>query len=197
MTFPPTILAITIPRTGDFEVIEQTMIAFPEQKSNEIVVKIAYGGVNTIDTYFRKGIDPVKSFPQVLGEEASGVIVALPTNENVLNDDWYKLRDYKVGGKVSVYGLGVFAEYVSHPWQSVFPVPDEVTPEIAAGALCHALTLVTAMTESYDVKKDDIIFVHTVAGGLGLLFTAYAKSRGATVIGTTSSSEKAELARSY
>ncbi len=99
----------------------------------------------------------------------------------------------------------------------MFPVPDEVTPEIAAGALCHgklchavkssitrlaersllALTLVTAMTESYDVKKDDIIFVHTVAGGLGLLFTAYAKSRGATVIGTTSSSEKVELARSY
>ncbi|PSS36821.1 hypothetical protein PHLCEN_2v1365 [Hermanssonia centrifuga] len=166
MSFPPTILAITIPRTGDFEVIEQTTIAFPEQKSNEIVVKIAYGGVNTIDTYFRKGIYPVKSFPQVLGEEASGVIVALPTNENVLNDDWYKLRDYKIGGKVSVRSL-------------------------------LALTVVTAMTESYDFKKDDIIFVHIVAGGLGLLFTAYAKSRGAIVIGTTSSSEKAELARSY
>ena len=53
------------------------------------------------------------------------------------------------------------------------------------------------MNEAYDVKKGDIIFVHTVAGGLGLLFTAYAKSRGATVIGTTSTPEKAELAKSY
>ena len=53
------------------------------------------------------------------------------------------------------------------------------------------------MTESYYVKKGDIVLIHTVAGGLGLLFTAYAKARGATVIGTTSSLEKAELAKSY
>lgn len=53
------------------------------------------------------------------------------------------------------------------------------------------------MNEAYDVKKGDIILVHTVAGGLGLLFTAYAKSRGATIIGTTSTPEKAEIAKSY
>lgn len=53
------------------------------------------------------------------------------------------------------------------------------------------------MTESYSVQKGDIILVHTVAGGLGLAFAAYAKSRGATVIGTTSTPEKAELAKSY
>lgn len=53
------------------------------------------------------------------------------------------------------------------------------------------------MSESYSVQKGDIILVHTVAGGLGLAFTAYAKSRGATVIGTTSTPEKAELAKSY
>ncbi|PSS36823.1 hypothetical protein PHLCEN_2v1367 [Hermanssonia centrifuga] len=76
-------------------------------------------------------------------------------------------------------------------------MPDELSLEVAAGTLSHALTVVTTMTESYDVKKDDIIFIHTVAGGLGLLYTAYAKSRGATVIGTTSTPEKAELAKSY
>ena len=53
------------------------------------------------------------------------------------------------------------------------------------------------MTEAHYVNKDEIILVHTVAGGLGLAFTAYAKSRGATVIGTTSSEEKATLAKSY
>lgn len=59
------------------------------------------------------------------------------------------------------------------------------------------LTAITQMTEAYDVKKGDIILIHTVAGGLGLLFTAYAKRRGATVIGTTSTPEKAEIAKSY
>lgn len=53
------------------------------------------------------------------------------------------------------------------------------------------------MTESYYVNKGDIILIHTVAGGLGLLFAAYAKSRGATVIGTTSTPEKAEIAKSF
>lgn len=51
------------------------------------------------------------------------------------------------------------------------------------------------MTEAYDVQKGDMILIHTVAGGLGLLFAQYAKYRGATVIGTTSTKEKAELAR--
>ncbi len=59
------------------------------------------------------------------------------------------------------------------------------------------LTAITHMTEAYHVNKGDIILIHTVAGGLGLLFTAYAKSRGATVIGTTSTPEKAEIAKSY
>ena len=59
------------------------------------------------------------------------------------------------------------------------------------------LTAITTMTEAYYVKKGDIILVHTVAGGLGLSFTAYAKSRGATVIGTTSSEAKAAIAKSY
>lgn len=59
------------------------------------------------------------------------------------------------------------------------------------------ITVLTQMTETYEVKEGDILLIHTVAGGLGLLFTAYAKYRGATVIGTTSTPEKAALAKSY
>ena len=53
------------------------------------------------------------------------------------------------------------------------------------------------MTEAYNVQKGDVLLIHTVAGGLGLLFTQYAKSRGATIIGTTSTEEKAALAKSF
>lgn len=59
------------------------------------------------------------------------------------------------------------------------------------------ITVLTQMTETYEVKKGDILLIHTVAGGLGLLFTAYAKYCGAIVIGTTSTPEKAALAKSY
>ena len=53
------------------------------------------------------------------------------------------------------------------------------------------------MTEAYNVQKGDIVLVHTVAGGLGLIFAQLIKARGATVIGTTSTPEKAALAKAH
>ena len=51
------------------------------------------------------------------------------------------------------------------------------------------------MTEAYHVQKGDIVLVHTVAGGLGSVLAQFAKFKGATVIGTTSTKEKAEFAK--
>ena len=57
------------------------------------------------------------------------------------------------------------------------------------------MTVLTLMEEAYEVKKGDTIFIHTVAGGIGLIAAQYAKWKGATVIGTTSTDEKAQLAK--
>ncbi len=75
------------------------------------------------------------------------------------------------------------------------PYDPSLTPIHAESFL--GLTALTLGTEAYNIQKGDTILIHTVAGGLGLLFTALAKSRGATVIGTTSTPEKAEIAKSY
>ncbi|GJE89485.1 quinone oxidoreductase [Phanerochaete sordida] len=197
MSFPSTIHAIAFDRQGGPEVLEKKTLPFPKQQPNEIVIKINYGGVNTVDTYMRKGLYPVTSFPYVLGTEGSGTVVALPTDPKVLDDPHYKARGYKIGQRVAVGDRGAHAEYISNDWVHVIPVPDEVSLDVASAVLCQGLTVITLMTEAYDVQKGDTIFIHTVAGGLGLLFAAYAKSRGATVIGTTSSPEKAEIAKSY
>ncbi|GJE89486.1 quinone oxidoreductase [Phanerochaete sordida] len=197
MSLPSSVQAIAIARHGGLDVIEKMTLPFPEQKPDQVVVKVTYAGVNTIDAYFRKGTYPLKSFPQVLGNEASGTIVALPTSVAVLADERYQARGYKIGQRVALLDLGTHAEYVSHSWVHVFPIPDEVSLEIAAAVLVQGLTVITQMTEAYNVQKGDTLFVHTVAGGLGLLFTAYAKARGAIVIGSTSTSEKAQIARNY
>lgn len=55
----------------------------------------------------RKGLYPAKSFPLVLGMEASGTIAALPTDEKVLNDEEFKKRGFKVGSKVAVVSLSL------------------------------------------------------------------------------------------
>jgi NADPH:quinone reductase-like Zn-dependent oxidoreductase len=61
--------------------------------------------------------------------------------------------------------------------------------------LLQGLTVATFVEEAYKVKKGDIILVHTIAGGVGLLFAQLLHHIGATVIGTTSTPEKAELAK--
>jgi NADPH:quinone reductase-like Zn-dependent oxidoreductase len=56
-------------------------------------------------------------------------------------------------------------------------------------------TAITFLSEAYAVKAGDIVFIHTIAGGLGMVMTQLAKHLGAKVIGTTSTKEKAELAK--
>ncbi|KAF9486323.1 NAD(P)-binding protein [Pholiota conissans] len=195
MALPSTVEAITIPHIGDIDVIEKTMIPFPKVNPGDIVIKVDYCGVNFIDTYYRKGLYKYQSFPAIIGKETAGTIVALPTDEAILNNPTFKGQGYKVGGKVAADFLGTHATYISVPWKIVYPVPESIPTRLAAAALLQGLTAVSFFEEAYKVKKGDTILVHTVAGGLGLLFAQLGKRIGATIIGTTSSPEKAELAK--
>jgi NADPH2:quinone reductase len=76
-------------------------------------------------------------------------------------------------------------------------VPDEVDNRTAAAALLQGITTLGQCTEAYNVQKGDVVFIHTIAGGTGLLHAQVCKARGATVIGTTSTPEKAELAKQH
>ncbi len=80
---------------------------------------------------------------------------------------------------------------MSVPWTKVFPLPDGVSARSAQGS-----TTVSFAEEAYNIKRGDVIFIHTVAGGFGLLITQLAKARGATVIGSTSTEETAAIAKS-
>jgi NADPH2:quinone reductase len=77
----------------------------------------------------------------------------------------------------------------------VYPLPDNISTREGAAVLLQGLTAVSFFEEAYKVKKGDTILVHTAAGGLGLLFVQLGRSIGATVIGTTSTPEKAKLAK--
>lgn len=198
MSIPTNVDAITISKTGGIEVIEKTTVNLDDNPSH-IIVKVEYCGVNFIDIYHRQGVFPLKGFPAVLGKEAAGTIVRLPLASDVLENKDYQKREYKVGDIVAVdfVPAGAFATYVSLPFKTVYRVGSSVNSLTAAASLVQGLTAVTFFEEAYQVKKGDTILIHTVAGGLGLLFTQLAKHRGATVIGTTSTPEKATLAKSY
>ncbi|KZP28895.1 NAD-P-binding protein [Athelia psychrophila] len=197
MSYPSSIQAITFAKTGDFDVIEKTTQPFPNVGAGDIVVKVQYGGVNFIDTYFRKGLYPIKSFPAFVGQEASGIIVGLPTDQAVLDDPEFKKRAFATGSKVAINTSNVFAEYAAVSWTDAFPVPSSLPNRLAAAGVLQGITAVSFMDEGYDVQKGDIVLIHTVAGGLGMILSQYAKSKGATVIGTTSTKEKAALAKAH
>lgn len=196
--FPATVKAITFSKTGDVDVIEKTEQPFPQQGPGDIILKVEYAGVNFIDTYFRSGLYPVP-LPAIVGSEAAGVIVALPTDPAILNHPEYKARCYAIGVNAIANTRGTDAEYVAIPWEKIFPIPPDsgVDTRTAAAGFLQATTVLSFMNEAYEVKKGDTIFIHTVAGGFGLIAAQYAKSKGATVIGTTSTDAKAELAKAH
>ncbi|KAF5391611.1 hypothetical protein D9757_002427 [Collybiopsis confluens] len=195
--FPATVEGLGINKPGGFEVLEKLTVPFPKVDPGYIVIKVEWIGVNYIDTYYRQGLYPLSEFPAIIGKETSGEIIALPSDPEVLkNPDFIKMG-YKVGGKVAADFFGTHSTYIAVPWLKVYPIPEGVPTRVAAAALLQGLTAVTFFEEAYTVKKGDIVLIHTIAGGLGLLMCQLAKHVGATVIGTTSTKEKAELAKNH
>ncbi|KAF9532092.1 hypothetical protein CPB83DRAFT_57219 [Crepidotus variabilis] len=193
MTLPSTVEVITISKPGGVEVIEKTIQPFPLVNASDVVIK--YLGVNFIDTYYRQGLYKMPSFPAGIGQEMSGIIIALPTDESILNNETYKRKGLKVGSKVVVDIRGAHATYAAISWALVSPVPESVSTRIAAAGYLQGTTVCAFVEEAYKVKPGDTILVHTIAGGVGLQFAQIGKHIGVTVIGTTSTPEKAKLAK--
>ncbi|RPD63745.1 NAD-P-binding protein [Lentinus tigrinus ALCF2SS1-6] len=200
-SLPSTMRAIGIKKYGDLDAIEQLELPTPKPKPNEVLVKVEYGGVNWMDGPFRSGTIPaafpIASPPKALGMEAAGTIVALPTDEGLLSNGDYKARGFRLGGKVAIWGEGAFSEYISVPWMHAVPIPNDVSTRDAAASMVQGFSALTLMSEAYNVQQGDCVLVHTVAGGLGLCFAQLMAARGATVIGTTSMPEKAEIAKAH
>ena len=139
-------------------------------------MKIAAIGVNYIDTYFRTGLYK-SDVPVAIGMEAAGVDVA--TGERVA----YCME------------RGAYAEYAVVPAWRLVKTPDGLSFDTAAAAMLQGMTAHYLTHSTYPLGPSDTALVHAAAGGTGLLIIQMAKMRGARVIGTTGTAEKAALAR--
>lgn len=183
MSIPTTQRALRIHENGGPEVVKfDTDVPVPTVGPDTVLVKTRFAGVNFIDTYFRRGLYP-SQFPSILGQEASGDVVAVGP----------QVTNFKVGDRVGVAAGKAYAEYIAVSESSkVVKLPDSISYEIAAGAFIQVLTALALVKEAHTVKKGDYILVHAAAGGTGSLLVQLAKQRGAIVIGTTSTAEKAQ-----
>lgn len=177
--------AIRIHETGGPETLRYEDVPDPTPGRGEALVRVGAAGVNFIDIYFRTGLYPYV-IPGTLGLEAAGTVTAVGP----------EVTDVRPGDRVAYTGVpGAYAELAVVPADRLVKLPDGVSFRDGAAAMLQGMTAHYLATSTYALRAGDTCLVHAAAGGVGLLLCQIAKLRGATVIGTTSSEEKATLAR--
>ena len=151
-------------------------------------------GVNYLDIYLRRGWIPSMlplsaNAPSVLGMEASGIVLDVGTN----------VKHLLPGDRVVYMGPqpGAYASVRTVPADWVVQLPPQVEHDTAAAILLKGITADFLLRDLGQVRAGTRLLVHAAAGGVGLLVCAWARSLGATVIGTVSSEEKARVARAH
>jgi NADPH:quinone reductase len=170
---------------GGPEVLRVEEAEVPEPGSGQALVRIEAVGVNFMEIYQRTGHYKVAP-PFTPGTEAAGTVEAVGPGVSIV----------KPGDRVgSVSMLGAYAEYALAPAERLVPLPDRVTTRQAAAILLQGMTAHYLTTSTYRLSRGHTCLVHAAAGGVGLLLCQMARRRGARVIGTVSTEEKAALAR--
>jgi NADPH2:quinone reductase len=180
--------AIRIHQVGGPEVLKWEEVSVGDPGAGEVRLRHEAVGLNFIDVYFRTGLYGT-SVPFTPGLEASGVVEALGEGVSELS----------VGDRVAYAAPppGAYSEQRLMPADRVVKLPDGVSSEIAAAMMLKGMTAQYLLRRTYPVKAGDTILFHAAAGGVGLIACQWAKSLGATVIGTVGSDEKAELAAAH
>ncbi len=182
--------AAVIHEKGAPDVFRWEEVEVPDPGPGEVRIRNAAVGVNYVDTYHRRGMPhpwPVPPLPVVLGFEGVGEVVAVGPG----------VREFAEGDRVC-YALpphGAYAQERVYPIDQLLKAPEGVDDKTIAAMMLKGLTAQYLLRRTYRVEPGDTILVHAAAGGMGLILCQWGKALGATVVGTVSTPEKAEMAR--
>lgn len=180
--------AIRFHKTGGPEVLVWEEVSVGKPGPGEARVRHTAIGLNYVDTYLRSGLYPT-SPPSGLGSEAAGVVEEVGPG----------VTDVKPGDRIA-YGngpLGAYSEVRVMPADRLVVLPNGITDQQGAAIMLKGLTTQYLIRQIFKVKRGDTILFHAAAGGVGTIACQWAKSLGATVIGTVGSEEKAKLAKAH
>ena len=159
----------------------------PTPGPGELLVDVEAIGVNYRDVYEREGGGThAAETPHGAGVEGAGTVAAV--GEGV--------ERFAPGDRVAwSHAPGSYAERVLVSDDAAVALPEGISTEVAAAVMLQGTTAHYLAVSTYPIQQGDTVIVHAAAGGVGLLLTQIAKRRGGRVIATTSTDEKAELAR--
>jgi NADPH2:quinone reductase len=175
---------VRIHSLGGPEVLRWEDVAVPPPAAGEVQVRHTAIGLNYIDVYHRTGVYPI-GLPAIIGSEAAGIVEAVGPG----------VAGLKAGERVTYAPvIGAYCELRNLPADRAIPLPAGIADEQAAGMMLKGMTARSLLRRAYPVRRGDKVLVHAAAGGVGLILCQWAKSLGATVLGTVGSEEKATLA---
>lgn len=177
--------AIRVAEPGPPEALQLQDVDRPEPGSGEVLVRLDAAGVNFIDVYHRSGQYPLDP-PFTPGVEGAGTVAAVGAGVDALSE----------GDRVA-YAMqsGSYAEEVVVPAAQLVRLPDGVTTEQAAAVMLQGMTAHYLAHTTFPLADDATALVYAAAGGVGHLLVQLAKRRGARVLATASTEDKAALAR--
>lgn len=177
--------AVRVHEVGGPDVLRVDEMDDLEPGEGQVRIRVAAAGVNFIDIYQRSGAYAGEP-PFTLGVEAAGTVDAAGSG----------VEGVASGDRVAFAMVpGAYAEQVVVPADRVVAVPDGVDLQVAAALMLQGMTAHYLAASTVPLTPEHRVLVHAAAGGVGLLLVQIAKRRGATVYGTVSTEEKAELAR--
>ncbi len=184
--------AVQVHALGGPEVLRYEEVEAPEPREDEALVEVAAAGVNYLDIYYRSGFHwgghHGRQLPYIPGAEGAGTVRAVGSG----------VSEVRIGDRVA-YGIsngyGSYAELAAVPEGHLVRVPETVDLRTAAAAMLQGMTAHYLIRDTYPVGPGDAVLVHAAAGGTGLLLVQMAKMRGARVLGTVSTPEKARIAQ--
>ncbi|UTR09050.1 NADPH:quinone reductase [Evansella sp. LMS18] len=178
--------AVVYEKYGGPEVLQIKEMDKPEVKSGEVLIKTGGSGINPVDTYFRKGIRQVESFPHIPHFDIAGTVEAAGDNVPFV----------KEGDRVWATNVpGTGAEYVIAPAESVFPLPEHLTDADGAALAMPLMTAHLSLHYRARLQPDETVLVYGGAGAVGNAAIQLAKACGANVIATAGSKEKADICK--
>ncbi|OLZ42596.1 NADPH:quinone reductase [Natrinema saccharevitans] len=178
--------AIEVESYGDSDELSVVDVPTPEPEAGEVRIEIEAAGINFADIMQRRGHYPSgPEAPYVPGMEAAGTVDAV--GEGV--------DDLSVGDRVvGMLDTGGYAEYVTAPADLLFPIPEAMSFDEAAGFPVQFLTAHACLFEWGGLEADESVLIQAAAGGVGTAAVQLASNHGAEVFGTASTQEKLDLA---
>ena len=180
-----TVRAVVVNRAGGPDQLKIEDVPDAGVGSGELLVEVEWAGLNFIDTYQRGGLYPME-FPFTPGLEGAGTVL----------DVGEAVDDFTVGDRIAWADvLGTYAERLVVPADRAVLLPDGLATELAAAVLLQGMTAHYLAGDTFPLSAGDRCLIHAGAGGVGLLLTQIAHMRGAYVVTTVGTEEKAELSR--